>query len=163
MGPSVSRMDVDDPVFLRARSEVRHRLAENLRAIRARLGLSQEKAAERVGVSLQYLQRIERERHGVPLDTLAAFAVSLGVDAAELLKPVRAPVTPRRRGGRRAPTAGAHVRRAHGRRSVGETGRRAGLDQSGAILMPNMPPTAAPHASRSACAAASSGGFASPT
>ena len=59
--------------------------AANLKAERARLGLSQERAAERVGFSLQYLQRIERCIVNVPLDTLVKFARGYGVEPVELL------------------------------------------------------------------------------
>ena len=62
-------------------------LSSNLRMERARLGLTQERAAERVRLSLQYLQRIERCIVNVPLDTLVRFARAYGVEPAELLKP----------------------------------------------------------------------------
>lgn len=62
-------------------------LAANLRLERQRLGLSQERAAERVRLSLQYLQRIERCIVNVPLDTLVRFARGYGVDPSDLLKP----------------------------------------------------------------------------
>jgi transcriptional regulator with XRE-family HTH domain len=64
-------------------------LAANLRLERQRLELSQEKAAEQVGFSLQYLQRIERRIVNVPLDTLVRFAHAYGVEPAELLLPIR--------------------------------------------------------------------------
>ena len=67
----------------------RRLLAANLRAERARLKLSQERAAERVGLSLQYLQRIERSIVNVPLDTLVRFARGYGVEPADLLMPLR--------------------------------------------------------------------------
>jgi transcriptional regulator with XRE-family HTH domain len=66
-------------------------LAANLRAERAHLKLSQERAAERVGLSLQYLQRIERCIVNVPLDTLVRFARGYGVEPADLLKPIGGP------------------------------------------------------------------------
>lgn len=69
----------------KARTELRHRFAVNVRAQRARLGLSQEKTAERVGFSLQYVQRIEREIVNVPLDTVARFALAFRIDPAALL------------------------------------------------------------------------------
>lgn len=52
---------------------------------RRRLGLTQTKAAERVGFSLQYLQRIEREIVNVPLDTIARFARAYRVAPSLLL------------------------------------------------------------------------------
>jgi transcriptional regulator with XRE-family HTH domain len=68
------------------RRELRHRLADGLRSERKRLGLSQERAAEKAGYSLQYFQRIEREIVNVPLDTLARLAHAFGVDPVRLLR-----------------------------------------------------------------------------
>ena len=68
------------------RREFRGRLAANLRSERRRLGLTQEKAAEKAGYSLQYLQRIEREIVNVPRDTVARLAHALQVDPARLLR-----------------------------------------------------------------------------
>lgn len=67
--------------------EARSVLAANLKRCRQELGLSQERAAEKVGFSLQYLQRIERQIVNVPLDTLARFAQAYGVAPHELLAP----------------------------------------------------------------------------
>jgi transcriptional regulator with XRE-family HTH domain len=74
---------------------MRRQLAANLRLERQRLHLTQERAAERVGLSLQYLQRIERCIVNVPLDTLVRFARAYGVAPAELL---RSPEQPSRHG-----------------------------------------------------------------
>jgi transcriptional regulator with XRE-family HTH domain len=63
----------------------RKRLADNLRAQRVRLELTQERAAERTGFSLQYYQRIERCIVNVPLDTISRLAHVYGVDPADLL------------------------------------------------------------------------------
>lgn len=73
------------PTYERARKELRHRLASNIRAQRKRLGLSQENAAERVSFSLRYLQRIEREIVNMPLDTVARFAHAFRVDPSVLV------------------------------------------------------------------------------
>jgi transcriptional regulator with XRE-family HTH domain len=67
----------------------RRLLAANLKLERQRLELTQERAAERVGLSLQYLQRIERTIVNVPLDTLVRFARGYGVEPADLLKTPR--------------------------------------------------------------------------
>ncbi len=72
--------------YEKIRQEARLRFAANLRAQRKRLGLTQERAADRVGFSLQYLQRIERRMVNVPLDTLARFAFAYGVDPTVLLR-----------------------------------------------------------------------------
>lgn len=71
--------------ILRAQKRTRRRLALNLKAARARLGLSQERAAEKAGYSLQYVQRIEREIVNTPLDTLSRLAHALRITPAQLL------------------------------------------------------------------------------
>ena len=63
----------------------RRQLAANLRSERQRLELTQERAAEKVGLSLQYLQRIERCIVNVPLDTITRFARGYGVEPSDLL------------------------------------------------------------------------------
>jgi transcriptional regulator with XRE-family HTH domain len=68
------------------RLRTRQRFADNLRAHRRRLRLTQERAAEKVGFSLQYLQRIERCIPNVPMDTISRFAAVFGVDPADLLR-----------------------------------------------------------------------------
>jgi transcriptional regulator with XRE-family HTH domain len=49
-------------------------LAARLRAVRTRLGLSQEAAAERVGIHAKHLQRLESGRSNPTVATLAALA-----------------------------------------------------------------------------------------
>jgi transcriptional regulator with XRE-family HTH domain len=72
-------------VYERLRLEARKRLADGIRRERGRLGLTQEAAAELVGYSLQYLQRIERQIVNVPIDTVARFAFAFRVDPVQLL------------------------------------------------------------------------------
>ncbi len=74
------------PTLARLQKATRLQLAANLRRERQRLGLTQERAAERVGLSLQYLQRIERCIVNVPLDTLVRFARAYGVEPDALLR-----------------------------------------------------------------------------
>lgn len=74
------------PTYDVFRRQVRTCLAENLRSERRRLGLTQERAAELVGFSLQYVQRIERQIVNVPLDTIARFAHAYRVEVADLLR-----------------------------------------------------------------------------
>ena len=91
--------------YEKLRDDARRWFAENIRAERHRLELTQEEAAELVGYSLQYLQRIERQIVNVPLDTIARFAHAYHVEPSLLLRPVPAPVKGRvrsRRGQRRA-------------------------------------------------------------
>jgi len=72
--------------YEQAKKELRQRFSVNIKAERYRLGLSQERAAELVGFSLQYLQRIERKIVNVPMDTIARFAFAYKVDPVQLLK-----------------------------------------------------------------------------
>ncbi|MCC6748354.1 MAG: helix-turn-helix transcriptional regulator [Deltaproteobacteria bacterium] len=93
----------------RLRALARRWFAENIRAERHRLELTQEEAAELVGFSLQYLQRIERQTVNVPLDTIARFAYAYEVDPCNLLRTVATPVQGRvrsRRGQRQASSGG---------------------------------------------------------
>lgn len=81
--------------------------AANVRRLRAAAGSTQEALAERVGVDLRYLQRIEAGEVDAKLSLLDRFALALDVRHAELLAPGRLPRptigrprTPRRPTGR---------------------------------------------------------------
>jgi transcriptional regulator with XRE-family HTH domain len=74
-----------DAAVERLQLQTRRRLALNLKAARARLGLSQERAAEKAGYSLQYFQRIERCIVNTPIDTITRLSAALRLDPAELL------------------------------------------------------------------------------
>lgn len=78
-------MRAQRPPLETLRKALRGRLAENLRVERKRLGLTQERTAEKAGFSLQYFQRIEREMVNVPLDTIARLAHALQIDPAQLV------------------------------------------------------------------------------
>lgn len=54
-------------------------------ARRHELGLSQEKAAEEIGVHWTYLGQVERGRRNVTLHNILKIADGLGVDAGELV------------------------------------------------------------------------------
>jgi transcriptional regulator with XRE-family HTH domain len=82
---------VEVEAFKKAQGQLRRRLALNLKAARLRMGLSQEKTAERAGFSLQYFQRIERLMVNVPLDTLTRLALALRTEPADLLAKPRKP------------------------------------------------------------------------
>jgi len=60
-------------------------LAANLRRLRQKLALSQEKFAERCGLHRTYVGAIERGERNVTLKTLQQLAEALGVSATELL------------------------------------------------------------------------------
>lgn len=63
----------------------RDRFARNLRAWRAKRGLSQQALAEHAGLSRVYVSRVENSAASVSLDTMEKLAVVLAIDVAELL------------------------------------------------------------------------------
>jgi transcriptional regulator with XRE-family HTH domain len=79
----------------------RRRLAANARALRARMGWTQEAAAERIDCSVQALQRMERAAAAVTIDFVSKLAAAYRVDIGELFAaapgPWRAPVVGRPR------------------------------------------------------------------
>jgi transcriptional regulator with XRE-family HTH domain len=62
------------------------RMAEKLKALRERRGLSQEELAKRAGISRTYLARLETARQDPRLSTLEKLAKALKVTVAELVK-----------------------------------------------------------------------------
>lgn len=80
--------------------EVGRRIGRKIAQLRRAAGLTQEELAERLGVGLERVSRIER--HGnVTVRTIVTVANTLGVEAAELWKePDPEPEGPRRRRGR---------------------------------------------------------------
>ncbi len=56
-----------------------------MRALRADLGLSQEKLAEKVSLHRTYIGSVERSERNVSIDNVERIAHALGVDIAELL------------------------------------------------------------------------------
>lgn len=89
----------------------RQRLALNARRLRGQLGWTQELAAERVGCSVQALQRLERAVAGVTVDFASRLAAAYRTDVGELFVP--AGPWQRLRAGRPAapPAAGRSPRR----------------------------------------------------
>lgn len=55
-------------------------------ARRHELGLSQEKAAEVIGLHWTYLGQVERGRRNVTLNNIVKIAAGLGVDPGDLVK-----------------------------------------------------------------------------
>ena len=70
-------------------SSLRSVLAANLRAERARAGLTQEELAELAGVHPTYLSRVENSGYNVGVDVIERFAVALKLDPGLLLSRVR--------------------------------------------------------------------------
>jgi transcriptional regulator with XRE-family HTH domain len=65
--------------------DLRRTLAENVRFLRAKYKLSQEKLAGVCGLHRTYVGSVERCERNVTLGTLAAFATALGVSVPDLL------------------------------------------------------------------------------
>ena len=67
-------------------TRLRKRFSRNLKNIRENKGLTQEKLAERLGVSTRYLQRLEGNNcPNVGIDTLAKLAKALRVKPVDFL------------------------------------------------------------------------------
>jgi transcriptional regulator with XRE-family HTH domain len=67
-----------------AMASIRDVLAKNLRENRRRLGISQEKLAERADLSTQFVAMIEQCRKFPSSETLEQMAAALGIEAHEL-------------------------------------------------------------------------------
>jgi transcriptional regulator with XRE-family HTH domain len=64
----------------------RQLFAQNLRKIRAKAGLSQEKLAELAGLHRTYIGSVERGERNISIDNMERLAHALSVDIKELLK-----------------------------------------------------------------------------
>jgi transcriptional regulator with XRE-family HTH domain len=69
----------------RALRRAQGRVAKNVQRLRRQRRLSQEEAAELIGVSVSHLSRLERAAVNVSLATLAACAAAFRVDLVELV------------------------------------------------------------------------------
>lgn len=66
---------------------LRKKFAKNLKAIRETRGLTQEGLAEKLKISARYIQQLEgKSVPNVKIDTIAALAKALHVDAQEFLE-----------------------------------------------------------------------------
>jgi DNA-binding XRE family transcriptional regulator len=72
------------PTLARALSREQNRLGSLLRELRQERGLSQEQAAERIGLSDKQLRRIELGQANVTLATLVACAMAYKVELKDL-------------------------------------------------------------------------------
>jgi transcriptional regulator with XRE-family HTH domain len=68
--------------------DLRDTFAANLRRLRNEKGLSQDDLAYEAEVSRSYLSQIEKGKYYASLKTIGKLAEVLGVEAAELLKPL---------------------------------------------------------------------------
>jgi transcriptional regulator with XRE-family HTH domain len=63
-------------------------LGQNVRRERLHRGLTQDKLAEDAGMRRSYLSDLERGVRNPSVDALGRLAVALGVEAADLLRPL---------------------------------------------------------------------------
>jgi transcriptional regulator with XRE-family HTH domain len=75
---------------MRALREEQRRLGARLRALREERALTQEQAAERIGLHSNHLQRLERGAANVTLATLVAVSLAYGVSIRSLFEQARA-------------------------------------------------------------------------
>jgi len=66
--------------------EMRTVLAHNMRELREKQGISQEKLAELSGLHRTYISDIERETRNVSIDNIEKIAAALHVSVSELLE-----------------------------------------------------------------------------
>ena len=66
-------------------------VGQNVRKIRQKRGLTQEKFAEISGFSQQYLSSLENGRRNPTVVTLYELATALGVSHMDLVRPLRRP------------------------------------------------------------------------
>jgi transcriptional regulator with XRE-family HTH domain len=69
--------------------DMRKLVGKNVKRIREKKGLTQERLAEISGFSQQYISGIEQGRRNPTVITLYELAASLGVSHLELVRPVR--------------------------------------------------------------------------
>lgn len=62
------------------------RLAKRLKALRKERGITQAVLAQRAGVTLSYIGRLEIGRHDPQLSTLRRLAIALNVSVGDLVK-----------------------------------------------------------------------------
>ncbi|MDQ0647306.1 transcriptional regulator with XRE-family HTH domain [Microbacterium natoriense] len=71
-----------------ASDEILRRLAVHIHRIRLERGVSQENLAHELDMHRAYLGSIERAEQNVTLKTLSQLAERLGVDPADLIRPI---------------------------------------------------------------------------
>ncbi|MDI7774953.1 helix-turn-helix transcriptional regulator [Asticcacaulis sp. EMRT-3] len=67
-------------------SPLRRALAQNLRELRGKQGLSQEELADIAGLHRTFIGAVERCERNISLDNIGKLATALGVPAAELFR-----------------------------------------------------------------------------
>ena len=85
-------------------------LGANVRIMRETRGCSQEQLAEKAGLHVSCIQRLERGKSDACATTLATLAKVFGIDAGPFFRPQEAPV--RRPGNPKQRKAGGRAKRA---------------------------------------------------
>ena len=70
--------------------DMRKLVGENVRRVRLKKGLTQERFAEVSGFSQQYISSLEQGRRNPTVVTLYELATALGVSHMDLIRPTRA-------------------------------------------------------------------------
>lgn len=73
-------------------SKIQSAFGENLRVIRTKRGISQEKLADLAGLHRTYVSSAERGERNVSLETIEKLAKALGVSMAALMPDFEKPV-----------------------------------------------------------------------
>ena len=68
-----------------AETDLRDILAENIRAHRAKTGVSQDEFADKCGLHRTYIGSVERRERNVTLSTLELLANAIGVSVPDIL------------------------------------------------------------------------------
>lgn len=69
-------------------SRARGRIAYNLRDLRLKSGLPQDTLSANAGISQTFFSQVETGKRNISVDTLERIADALGVDVADLLRPL---------------------------------------------------------------------------
>jgi transcriptional regulator with XRE-family HTH domain len=72
-------------------TSIKQTVRENIRRLRIKAGLSQQKLAERTGKSLRYINYLENRNTNVTIEVLEAIANGIGVSVASLVNDPTAP------------------------------------------------------------------------
>ncbi len=67
------------------RRDAQQLFAENVRRIRLKIGLTQEKVAEAAGLHPNYISSVERGERNISIGNIENIAIALGVSMSELV------------------------------------------------------------------------------
>lgn len=73
--------------------DLKHTVSKRVKALRQELGISQKQLAEKTGLNVRYISRVETNPQNLTLDILDKVASGLGCTAADLVSPNVIPPT----------------------------------------------------------------------